>query len=97
MNYVLFYLYIKKTYSLILSFVEFFPPLQTANVTYFPRKLQLSGLSANPKASPSQMLRISRVLLYLYLQLQAVQKILLLDKGTKLIRNVDNYLPIGTA
>jgi hypothetical protein len=44
------------------SFVEFFP-LQTANVAYFQRKIQLSGLSTYPDGSPSQLIRVSGVLL----------------------------------
>jgi len=39
-------------------------PLQTTNVAYFQRKIQLSGFSAHPDGSPSQLIRISGVLLY---------------------------------
>jgi hypothetical protein len=35
---------------------------QTANVAYFQRKIQLSGFSAYPDASPSQLIRIRGVL-----------------------------------
>ena len=33
--------------------------LQTANVVYFQRKIQLSGFSAYPDGSPSQLIRIN--------------------------------------
>jgi len=39
--------------------------LQTANVAYFQRKIQLSGISAYPDGSLSQWIRISGVLPYL--------------------------------
>jgi hypothetical protein len=48
----MFYLYVKQ------PFVEFFSPLQTAKVAYFQRKIQLSGFSAYPDSSPSQLIRI---------------------------------------
>jgi hypothetical protein len=35
--------------------------IQTANLTYFQRKIQLSGVSAYPDGSPSQLIRISGV------------------------------------
>ena len=38
--------------------------LQTANVAYFQRKIQLSGFPAYSFASPSQLIRIIGVLLY---------------------------------
>ena len=38
--------------------------LQTENVAYFQRKLELSGFSAYPDGSPSQLIRISGVLLF---------------------------------
>jgi len=38
--------------------------LQIANVAYFQIKIQLSGFSAYPDNSPSQLNRISGVLLY---------------------------------
>ena len=38
--------------------------LQNANVDHFERKIQLSGFSAYPDGSPSQLIRISGVLLY---------------------------------
>jgi len=38
---------------------------QTTNVAYFQRKIQLSGFCAYPDGSPSQLIRISGVLLYL--------------------------------
>jgi hypothetical protein len=41
--------------------------LQTANVAYFQRKIQSSGVSTYPDVSPSQLIRISGVLLYLYI------------------------------
>jgi len=41
-----------------------FFPLQTAKVTYFQIKIQLSGISAYPDGSPSQLIRKSGVLLY---------------------------------
>jgi hypothetical protein len=37
---------------------------QTANVAYFQRKIRLSGFSAYPDGSPSQLILISGVLLY---------------------------------
>ena len=37
--------------------------LQTTNVAYFQIKIQLSGFSAYPDVSPSQLIRISGVLL----------------------------------
>ena len=43
-------------------FVESFP-LQTANVVYFQRKIQLSGFSAYPEGASSQLIRISGLLL----------------------------------
>ena len=36
----------------------------TASVEYFERKIQLSGFSAYPEGSPSQLFRITGVLLY---------------------------------
>jgi len=38
--------------------------LQTANVAYFKRKIQLSGFSVYPDDSPSKLVRMSEVLLY---------------------------------
>jgi len=38
--------------------------LQTTNVAYFQRKIQLSGFSAYANGSPSKLIRISGVLLY---------------------------------
>ena len=46
------------------------PPLQTAIVVCFQRKIQLSGFSAYPDGSPSQLIRISGVLLYIVHELQ---------------------------
>ena len=46
--------------------------LQTANVACFQRKIQFSGLSAYSDVSPSQLIRISGVVL-LYLNKRAVQ------------------------
>ena len=45
-------------------FRNFFP-LRTKNVAYFQRKIQLSGYFAYPDDSPSQLISISGVLLYL--------------------------------
>jgi hypothetical protein len=39
-------------------------PLHTANVAYFLRKIQLSGFYAYPDGSPTQLIRLSGVLLY---------------------------------
>ena len=39
--------------------------IQTANVAYFQRKIQLSGFSVYPDGSLSQLIRIIGVLLYL--------------------------------
>ena len=38
--------------------------LQTVNVSYFQRKIQLSGFSAYPGGSSFQLIRISAVILY---------------------------------
>ena len=38
--------------------------LQTGNVAYLQRKIQLSGFSAYPDGSPSQLICISGVVLY---------------------------------
>jgi hypothetical protein len=38
--------------------------LQTANIAHFQRKIQLSGFSAYPFASPPQLIRTSGVMLY---------------------------------
>jgi hypothetical protein len=51
--------------SLKQPFVEIFLTLETAIVAYFQRQIQLSGFSAYPIGSPSQLVRISGVLLYL--------------------------------
>jgi hypothetical protein len=40
--------------------------VQTANVAYFQRKIQLTGFSAYPDDSPSQLIRISGALCFLY-------------------------------
>jgi len=48
--------------------------LQTANIAYFQRKIQLSVFSAHPDGSPSQLIRISRVLLCLCKQSRPVDK-----------------------
>ena len=37
--------------------------LQTANVAYFQRQIQLFGFSAYPDGSPSELIRINGVLL----------------------------------
>jgi len=42
--------------------------IQTANVAYFQRKIQLSGFSSYPVGSPLQLIRISEVLLYSIIQ-----------------------------
>jgi hypothetical protein len=38
--------------------------IQTANVDYFQRKIQLSGFSAYPDGSPCQLIQIIGVVLY---------------------------------
>ena len=43
---------------------KLFLPLQTASFACFPRKIQLSGFSACPDGSPSQLIRISGIVLY---------------------------------
>jgi len=48
--------------------------LQTASVAYCQRKIQLSGFSAHPDGWPSQLIRISRVLLCLCKQTRTVDK-----------------------
>ena len=45
-------------------FIEFLFSFQTANVAYCRRKIQLSGFSAYPDGSPSQLIRIIGVILY---------------------------------
>ena len=52
----------KFTHRYILQIVA--DELQTVNVAYFQRKIQLSGFSAYPDGSPSQLIRMSVVLLY---------------------------------
>jgi hypothetical protein len=49
----------------ILSIVT--PESQSANETYFQRKIQLSGFPAYSDGSPSQLIRISGFLLHLFL------------------------------
>jgi len=39
--------------------------IQTGNAVYFQRKILLSGFSAHPNGSPSQLIQISGVLLYM--------------------------------
>ena len=64
MNFVLmFCLYVHK-YVPQIAFCRFFT-LYTANVAYFRIKIQLSGFSAYPVGTPSQLIRIIGVLLYL--------------------------------
>ena len=46
--------------------------LQTANVAYFQRKIQLSEFSAYPDGTPSQLIQISGVLLYCILRFDDV-------------------------
>jgi len=55
-----------------------FFPLQTANVAYFQIIIQLSGFSAYPDNSPSQLIQASRVILYL-----DIYKLLLLTEVNK--------------
>jgi hypothetical protein len=42
-----------------------FFPLETASVAYSQRKIQLSGFSAYPEGSRSELIRIIGVILYL--------------------------------
>jgi len=58
--------------------------LQSANVAYFQTKIQLSGVSAYPDFSPSQLVRISGVLLHVKLQLQ-VKMLLICYKMKKFL------------
>ena len=59
-------------------FVETLFPLQTASVAYLQRKIQLSGFSAYSNVCPSQLIRITGVLLYvLYFSLQVLFEIFL--------------------
>jgi len=44
--------------------LKIFPPLQTTNVAYCERKIQLSGFSAYLAGSATQFIRISGVLLH---------------------------------
>ena len=55
--------------------VEIIFPFQAANVAYFQRKIQLSGVSAYPDGSPSQLIRISGVLLYLSIWTKTKRKL----------------------
>jgi hypothetical protein len=57
---VLFYV---NKYVPAIAFCGIFSPLQTANVAYFQRKIQLSGFSAYPNGSPPHLIRISGALL----------------------------------
>ena len=57
-------LVLKLIHSLDQLFVEMFP-LQTINVAYFQRKIQLSVISAYPDGPSSQLIRISGDLLYM--------------------------------
>jgi hypothetical protein len=43
-----------------------FFPLQTANVSYFQRKMQLSGFCAHPDSSRSQLTQLIAVMLHLF-------------------------------
>jgi len=45
------------------------PDLQIANVACFQRKIQLPGFPAYPDGSPSQLIRISGVMIYFTLKL----------------------------
>ena len=64
----MFYLYVNKY-----VFVETVFPLQTVSVAYLQRKIQLSGFSACPDICPSQLIRISGVLMYvLHFSLQVL-------------------------
>jgi hypothetical protein len=58
----MFYLYVNIFFIKITVCRNSFP-LKTVNVAYFQRKVQLSGLSAYP----SQLIRISGILLYYFL------------------------------
>jgi hypothetical protein len=60
-------LYVNKYVALKQPFLEIFVPIQTANVAYFQRKIQLSGFSAYPDGTSSHLIRISEVLLYKWL------------------------------
>jgi hypothetical protein len=51
--------------------------LQTANIAYFQRKIQLSRYSAYPDGSPSQSIWISGVLLYVHVIARQFSKNLL--------------------
>ena len=51
---------------------NFFPPLQTAQVAYFQRKIHLSVFSAYPDGSKSHSIRISGDLLYYNVRLSSV-------------------------
>jgi len=57
----MFYLYVNKYVALNSRFIFF--TIQTANVAYFQRKIELSGFYAYPDVWPSQLIRISGVLL----------------------------------
>jgi len=78
--------------------------LQTAIVAYFQSKIKLSGFSACPDGSPSQLNQISGVLLHLkspcLKTLTCHSCILgLLDRkveGIKILQNIGNYLLVDT-
>jgi hypothetical protein len=60
----MFSLYVNK-YVVYNSRLWKFFPLQTAYVAYFKIRIQLSGFSAYPDGSPSQLIQVSVVILYL--------------------------------
>jgi hypothetical protein len=61
------FLYVKKMGKIVTA------EIQTASVAYFRRKIQLSGFFAYPDGSPSQLTRISGVLLYFCLNILYVK------------------------
>jgi hypothetical protein len=60
---IMFYLFVNMQPKRAVCRIFF--PLHTANVACFQKKIQLSGFSAYPDGSPSQLIRINGVLLYL--------------------------------
>ena len=69
----MFYLYVNKYVAYNSRLWKIFFSLQTIKISYFQRKIQLSGFSAYPDVLPSHLIRISVVLLYLVSVLLQIQ------------------------
>ena len=66
--------------------------IQTANIAYFQRKIQLSGFSAYQDGSPPQF-RISGVVLYVFFTLMADEYLII--RPCYLLYNVDSNTVIS--